>query len=124
MIQGYVNDAYEALVPFTLQGPSGQTKNTEAVIDTGYNGFLTLTRELVTELELPYRNRDLAILADGSEAIFDVYGVTVLWDGHTRYIDAYMSVATPLVGMRLLDGHNLNIVVADGGRVVIQAGRS
>lgn len=124
MIQGYVNDAYEALVPFTLQGPSGQTKNTEVVIDTGYNGFLTLTRELVTELELPYRNRDLAILADGSEAIFDVYGVTVLWDGHTRYIDAYMSDATPLVGMRLLGGHNLNIVVADGGRVVIQAGRS
>lgn len=27
----------------------------------------------------------------------------------------------PLVGMALLDGHNLNIAVADGGRVVIEA---
>ncbi len=124
MIQGYVNDAYEAIVPFTLQGPSGQTRDIEAVIDTGYNGYLTLTSELVTALRLRYRSRDLAVLADGREAVFDVYGVTVLLDGHTRQVDAYMSDATPLVGMRLLQGHNLNIDVVDGGRVVIQAGRS
>ena len=122
MIQGYVNDAYEAIVPFTLQGPSGQTRDIEAVIDTGYTGFLTLTRDLVNELQLRFRNRDLAILADGREAIFDVYGVTVLWDGNNRYVDAYMSDATPLVGMRLLDGHNRNIEVVNGGRVAIQAG--
>ena len=119
MIQGYVNDVYEAVVPFTLQGPSGQTRDIEAVIDTGYTGFLTLTRALVTELRLSYRNRDLAILADGREV---VYGVTILWDGHVRHVDAYMSDAVPLVGMRLLDGHNLNIEVVNGGRVVIQGG--
>ena len=124
MIQGYVNEAYEAIVPFTLQGPSGHTRDIEAVIDTGYTGFLTLTPALVTELRLRYRNRDIAILADGSEAIFDVYGVTVLWDGDNRQVDAYMSDATPLVGMRLLHGHNLNIDVMDGGHVAIQAGRS
>ncbi len=28
---------------------------------------------------------------------------------------------TPLVGMRMLDRHNLNIDVEDGGRVVIHA---
>ncbi len=120
MIQGYVNDAYEAIVPFTLQGPSGQTRDIEAVIDTGYNGFLTLTSELVTALRLQYRSRDLAVLADGREAVFDVYGVTVIWDGHDRYVDAYVSDATPLVGMRLLDGHNLNIEVVNSGRVAIQ----
>ena len=121
MIQGYVNDIYEAIVPFTLQGPSGQTRDIEAVIDTGYTGFLTLTRALVTELQLRYRNRDLAILADGREAVFDVYGVAVLWDGNVRHLDAYISDAAPLVGMRLLDGHNLNIEVVNGGRVVVQS---
>ena len=120
MIQGYVNDVYEAVVPFTLQGPSGQTRDIEAVIDTGYTGFLTLTHALVTELRLSYRNRDLAILADGREAVFDVYGVTVMWDGHVRYVDAYMSDAIPLVGMRLLEGHALNIEVVNGGSVVIE----
>lgn len=28
---------------------------------------------------------------------------------------------TPLVGMRMLERHNLNIDVEDGGRVIIQA---
>lgn len=120
MIRGYVNDVYEAVVPFTLQGPSGHTRDIEAVIDTGYTGFLTLTRALVTELQLPYRNRDLAVLADGREAVFDVYEVTVLWDGHDRQVDAYVSDASPLVGMRLMDGHNLNIEVVNGGFVAIE----
>ncbi len=121
MIQGYVNEAYEAVVPLTLQGQSGQTREIEAVIDTGYTGFLTVPHSLVMELGLPYRNRDLAILADGSEATFDVYRVTVLWDGQPKHVDAYAADATPLAGMRLLDRHNLNIDVEDGGRVVIQA---
>ena len=122
MIEGMVNAAYEPIVKFTVQGPLGQSREIEAVVDTGYNGHLMLTPELVSELGLPFVTASRAFLADGSEAIFDVYGVTMLWDGHTRYIDAYMSDATPLVGMRLLLGHNLNIEVADGGPVVIRAG--
>ena len=42
MIEGAVNDAYEAVVALSLQGPEGQTQEIEAVIDTGYSGFLTL----------------------------------------------------------------------------------
>ena len=121
MIQGTVNTAYEAVVPLIVQGPSGQTRDLQTVIDTGFSDFLTLPPTLITELGLPYRNRDSAILADGSEATFDVYRVTVLWDGHPRHVDAYAADTTPLVGMLLLDRHNLNIDVEDGGRVVIQA---
>ncbi len=42
MIEGVVNDAYEAVIPLTLQGPSGHMREIEAVIDTGYSGFLDL----------------------------------------------------------------------------------
>ena len=38
-----------------------------------------------------------------------------------REVDAHVPDSTPLVGMRLLDGHNLNIRVETGGPVVIQA---
>ena len=38
-------------------------------------------------------------------------------------IEAVAAGAIPLVGMRLLDRHDLNIEVVDGGRVVIQARR-
>jgi len=59
--------------------------------------------------------------ADGSEVTFDVYDVAVLWDDQPKYVLADAADTTPLVGMRMLDRHNLNIDVADGGRVVIQA---
>ena len=60
-------------------------------------------------------------LADGSEARFDVYMATVLWDGQRRHVGAYESESIPLVGMRLLNRHSLFIEVEDGGRVLIQA---
>ena len=68
--------------PLIVQGPSGQTRDLQAVIDTGFSDLLTLPPALVTELGLPYRNRDSAILADGRKATFDVYRVTVLWEGN------------------------------------------
>ena len=121
MIQGVVNAALEAVVSLTVQGPTGQSREIEAVIDTGFSGFLTLPTALVEELGLLYQYRSRAILADGSEAFFHVYDVNVLWDSRLMRIETDAADATPLVGMRLLDRHNLNIDVEDGGRVVIQA---
>ena len=121
MIEGVVNAAYEPVVTLSVQGPSGQTGEIKAVIDTGFTGFLTVTPAMVTELGLRYRSRGWATLADGSEVPFDIYDVIVLWDGQPVYIEADAADATPLVGMRLLDRHNLNIEVVDGGRVVIQS---
>ena len=119
MIEGVVNAAYEAVVTLALRGPSGQARDIEAVIDTGYSGYLTLPTSLVEELGLPFRFRGRAFLANGSEETFDVYGVTALWDGQARYVEADAVGPTPLIGMLLLDRHNLNIEVADGGRVSI-----
>ena len=121
MIEGVVNAAYEPVVTLGVQGPSGQAQEIEAVIDTGFTGFLTVTPAMVTELGLRYRSRGWATLADGSEVPFDVYDVIVLWDGQPVYIEADAADTTPLVGMRLLDRHDLGIQVRDGGRVVIQA---
>ena len=121
MIEGVVNAAYEAVVVLTVQGPSGQATEIEAIIDTGFNGFLTVTPALAAELRLPLEGTSRATLADGSEVTFDVYDVAVLWDGQPRYVLADAADTTPLVGMRMLDRHNLNIDIEDEGRVVIQA---
>lgn len=121
MIEGIVNAYYEPVVTLSLQGPGGQIQEVEAVVDTGYNGLLTLPPSVVFDLRLPYTSRGEASLADGSVAGFDVYGVTVLWDGQPRYIEADEASSIPLVGMMLLDRHNLNIDVENGGRVLIQA---
>ena len=122
MIEGVVNTAYEAVVSLSLQGAEGRTQEIEAVVDTGYTGFLTLPSALVDELLLPFAYVGRAFLANDDEVEFDVHNVTVLWDGQPIQVRAAATGSTSLVGMMLLDGHNLNIQVRDGGRVVIQAG--
>ena len=121
MIQGMVNTAYEAVVTLPLQDPEGRTRDIEAVVDTGYSGFLTLPLGLVEELGLPFAYMGQAFLANDAEVDFDVHYVTVLWDGKPRDIEADATGSTPLVGMLLLDRHSLNIQVESGGCVVIQA---
>ena len=121
MIEGVVNAAYEPVVTLVLRGPFGQTSEVEAVIDTGFTGFLSLPSALVTELELPFLTNESAMLADGSLVRFSVHDAMAFWDGQPRRVYVHLSDTTPLVGMRMLDSHNLNIEVVDGGRVVIEA---
>ena len=121
MIQGVVNASHEAVVTLSLQGPDGQAQDIEAVVDTGYSGFLTLPTTLVAELGLPFAYVGWAFLANDDEVAFDVHDATVIWDGQPRHIRADATGSTPLVGMLLLDSHDLNIEVVNGGRVVIQA---
>ena len=75
----------------------------------------------MTELGLPFTSIGWAFLANGSEVSFPVHYGTVVWDGRPRYIRVDVADATPLVGMRLLDGHRVCLDVEDGGRVVIEA---
>ncbi|MCY4438682.1 MAG: clan AA aspartic protease [Deltaproteobacteria bacterium] len=121
MIEGVVNASREAVIPLTLRGTAGRTLNIEAIIDTGFGGFLTLPPALVAELGLTLEGIGRATLGDGSEITFPCYDVAVLWEGLPRYGLADEANTTPLVGMRLLERHGLYVEVEDGGRVTIEA---
>ena len=121
MIQGVVNAAYEAVVSLTLRSAEGRNQEIEAVVDTGYTGFLTLPPTLVNELGLLFAYVGRAFLPNDDQVEFNVHNVTLLWGGEPQDIEADATGSTPLVGMLLLDEHNLNIEVKSGGKVVIQA---
>ena len=121
MIEGRASAAYEPVVSLTVQGPTGLRREIPAVIDTGFNGFLTLPPALIAELSLPLEGIGRATLGDGSEATFPYYDVAVLSDGQLRYGLAEAADTTPIVGMRLLEWHSLYMEIEDGGRVVIEA---
>ena len=123
MILGTVNHAYEAVISVTVRGPSGQSRQVDAVIDTGFTGFLSLPSALATELGLPFLTNESALFADGSIVTFSVHEATTLWDGQPRRVYAHPAETTPLIGMRMLDNQDLSIQVRNGGRVVIQAGQ-
>ena len=119
VIEGMVNANLEAVVTLFLRGPEGQTQQVDAVIDTGFNGYLALPPMLVADLELPIVGDGEAVLADGREVSFNVYGVTALWDGLPRYVETGAVGDEPLVGMSMLVGYDLHVKVANGGRVTI-----
>jgi clan AA aspartic protease len=121
MMTGVVNAHLEALVRLTVRGPGGQEQEIEAVIDTEFDGSLSLPPALIDTLGLPWRRRGRAVLADGSESVFDIYEATLMWDGAPRRITVDAADTEPLLGMALLYNYELTVHVIEGGRVRIQA---
>ena len=121
MIHGTVNQALEATIPMAVQGVSGQPLTIEPLIDTGFNGFLTLPPDLVASLGLPWKVRQEGLLADGSTRTFDVYAAIVIWQGKPRIIEVEAAGLGPLLGTALLSGHAVSLQIIPGGTVTIAA---
>ncbi len=121
MISGIVNDRLEAVVELPVSSPAGQTSDIKAIVDTGYNGFLMLPTAVVNELGLLYAGKVTVILADGNRTDLPLFRVQLIWDDQPMSITVAASGPVPLVGMELLEGHNLNIDVHSGGSVQINS---
>ncbi len=121
MIYGTVNADREAVLRLQVSGLPGQSQEIEAVVDTGFTGFLTLPLSVIAALGLIRISRGRAILANGSEEVFDIYEAQIDWDGQTRIIEADAAEVEPLIGMSMLYGYELRVRVVDGGTVTIEA---
>jgi clan AA aspartic protease len=115
-----VNDEREATILLTVCATSGRKRCITAVIDTGFDGWLTLPQSELALLGLPWRPSAQAVLADGSSSIFDVFEGTVILDRRRRLISIDSADTTPLAGMALFEGYEMNIEVKAGGRVTIR----
>jgi len=93
----------------------------EFILDTGYSGFLTLPAALIAGLGLIWLSQTSAILANQSVVQVESYAATVVWDGSFRPIIVEAVDAPPLLGTRLLAGHDLRVRMVDGGRAEIEA---
>ena len=120
MITGAVTADREAVIRLAVRGPARQEQQIEAVVDTGFDGWFSLPPALIALLGLQWRRRGRALLADGSESLFDIYEGTVAWNGSPRRIAVDEASTAPLVGMALLYGYELNVQVRSGGGVTIK----
>jgi predicted aspartyl protease len=93
MITGSVNASFEARIQVVVQQAKGRRRTFSAVIDTGFNGFITLPPTIIASLKLVWRGRREATLADGR---------------------------LELVGMALLEKSRLDMAVVSGGNVAIR----
>lgn len=121
MITGVVNASLDAMVRVTVRDANRNTHDIDALVDTGFNGSLTLPIQLIEALRLQWCTRATITLANGTEDEVDVYAATVVWNGVPRRILVEATDTEALLGMRLLLRHSLRIDVVDGGIVSIEA---
>ncbi len=60
MITGVVTPDRLAVIRLTVRGPAGQEHEIEAILDTGFDGWLTLPPSLIVLLGLVWRQRGRA----------------------------------------------------------------
>ena len=120
MIIGRVTAQREAIVGLAVLDTAQQPHDVDTVIDTGFNGFLTLPRAMVQTLQLPLAGNRRVTLGDGSTVVLDLYLATVLWDTQPREVLMLQAEGSPLMGMALLYGNRVILHVVDNGDVLIE----
>ena len=119
MLNGKVNVRLEAIVRLLVRGLEDRVVELEAVVDTGFSGFLSLPHEQVAGLGLVSRGQVLGILADGTESYFPIYRGIVLWHGQPLVTTITAIDSTPLLGMSMLHGSELAMQIVEDGEVII-----
>ncbi len=108
MIVGTVQQL-EAVIKLNILDASDQVYEFQVVIDTGYNGCLTLPASIINKLGLPTIGSRRAMLADGSEVLLKKHHATIVWHDLSHEISIMQSDGGPLLGMGLLEGCSLTI---------------
>jgi clan AA aspartic protease len=119
MIIGRVNENLEAVISLSVVKTNNDIREIEAVVDTGYSGYFSLSFELISELNLSRIGQAQLTLADGTIINSNVYEATILWEGQPRIIQVDAFESSILVGMSLLKNCDFNMRVAVNSPVSI-----
>ena len=102
MISGTVWPNRRAIVAVELLGADGQFRSFNFVLDTGFDGDLSLPAQTLQGLDATPAGDYAAELADGSHIMAPAWSATALWEGAPRTILIAESAGEPLLGMDLL----------------------
>ncbi len=119
MIRGEIDQNGEAFVKIPILDAGGADIDVATLVDTGFDGMLTLPPNLAAMLGAVPKSQGAGLLADGTICRYDLYEVTIVWEGIKREIIAQAVGEVPLLGMRLLAGHELRMQVIPDGLVEI-----
>ena len=120
MITGKINHHLEAVIIVDFVGSDGLLHSLEVVLDTGYNGDLTLPQDAIQQLGLVLLGRRSATLANGESVVLNAYLGTVSWHGLPRQVVILQTDEDSLLGMSLLQESRVTLEVWDDGGVVIE----
>lgn len=117
-MNGSVSEDLEAIVAVRIGTPAG-LREFAAIIDTGFNGYLTAPHQVIAALGLAVCGDTEAALGDGREVRLPTYEAIAEWFGRRLAVPVLESESGILLGMSLLRGCNLDVHVSPGGKVQI-----
>jgi clan AA aspartic protease len=109
----------QARVNIVLRPPGRSNVEIECVIDTGFEGTLTLPPDVVAALGLPYVTRIRANLADDSNVMTRLYLARIIWHGIEREVIVLAMGRRPLIGTALMEDYHLSVDFYESGSVLI-----
>ena len=108
MIHGTVV-GLQARINVILRPPERSDVEIECVVDTGFEGALTLPPDVVAALKLPYITRISANLADDSSVMTRLHLATIIWHGVEREVIVLAMGRRPLMGTALIEDYHLSV---------------
>ena len=110
MLKGLVNSRGEPVVRITLLSSTNRSQSHSAVIDTGFNGTLSLPESLIQRLRWRWIGHESYEIATGDVVREKVFVGQIRWLRRVREVDVVASHAKDiLIGTRLLEGRRLMI---------------
>lgn len=92
----------------------------EFVVDTGFNGYLTLPTGAVGAMNLPLFSTTITILADGTHAEIPTHVATIDWHDRELSVPVLAMGTKPLLGMGLLDRCRLVVEFTEDGSIELE----
>ncbi len=108
----------DARLPLRVIGPLAEV-TLQFVIDTGFDGCLTLPGQVIQSIGLIRGDTVRVELGDGSRHEMEEFRADVEWAGRIHSVFVLQRKQVPLIGIGLLYGHRLTIDVVDGGPVTV-----
>ena len=106
---------FAPVAPVAIETSTGDPVEFVAIVDTGFNGALSLNDELARDCGLPRFEEVQSTLADGSSTSTTIYAGNVFFANEWRHIPIHGMGDVALVGMQLLWAARLTVdVVIDG----------
>lgn len=107
-MNGYFDEFGHPRVILELEGLTKESLRVSCLIDTGFDGYLTLPQSMGIRLGLPLFGSTTIELADGSRRVELLYFCKLKFENEERFIPVSLSSSrTPLFGTKLLAGRRL-----------------
>lgn len=119
MISGRVENRRLFISVTVLDGQRSE-RLLRVCLDTGFDGDLTLPRDIIRQFDLAYRGTRTMILADGTLVETESYAAQVLWQNREVEALVFQSESEYLLGMSLLWEQRITIDAVEGGRISVE----